>query len=316
MLTVLTILSTIFIFRQESGINAVDKEIVVGYLSTVEPSKLAQAQGLYEKALGRKIKWLKFDSGADVVRAMSVDDVDIGYMGISPYVVALSKGMPINAFQVAIELGSAEALVTRTGLDNLKGLSIATPFGSTSHYSLLSYLKLKNIPAEKVKIINLRAADIPAAYQRGDIDGAYIWNPALEKLKSLDAKRVVTSADLAKYGYPTFDVWAARTQFYEDNKQAVIDFFNVTDSANRLYRTPAFFTERTLKVLSNALGVQEQDVSTLFAGNTYPVAQEQSQLINNTLPGVIRSTAQFLLEHKRIDSLPSSSDLINLDRQL
>ncbi|WP_219636024.1 ABC transporter substrate-binding protein [Streptococcus agalactiae] len=39
---------------------------------------------------------------------------------------------------------------------DLIGKTIAVPFVSTTHYSLLSALKHWNIPEDKVKIINLR----------------------------------------------------------------------------------------------------------------------------------------------------------------
>ncbi|WP_366660192.1 glycine betaine ABC transporter substrate-binding protein, partial [Mesorhizobium sp.] len=58
-----------------------DLKITIGYQTVVEPSKVAQADGAYEKATKAAIDWRKFDSGADVIAAIASGSVDIGYVG-------------------------------------------------------------------------------------------------------------------------------------------------------------------------------------------------------------------------------------------
>jgi len=60
---------------------AVDSKINIGYQTVVEPSKVPQADGEYEKATNAEINWRKFDSGADVIAAVASGDIDIGYVG-------------------------------------------------------------------------------------------------------------------------------------------------------------------------------------------------------------------------------------------
>ncbi len=48
---------------------------------------------------------------------------------------------------------------------------------------MLAALKHWQIDPSKVQIINLRPSEITAAWQRGDIDAAYVWDPALGKAK-------------------------------------------------------------------------------------------------------------------------------------
>ena len=57
------------------------------------------------------------------------------------------------------------------------------PFISTTHYSLLAALKHWGIKPGQVQIINLQPPAIIAAWQRGDIDGAYVWAPAVNELE-------------------------------------------------------------------------------------------------------------------------------------
>ncbi|MDO1592159.1 ABC transporter substrate-binding protein, partial [Pseudomonas aeruginosa] len=95
----------------------------------------------------------------------------------SPLAAAASRNLPIEVFLITSKLGASEALVVsnKSGIktpQDLIGKTIAVPFVSTTHYSLLSALKHWNIPEDKVKIINLRPPEISAAWERGDIDSS------------------------------------------------------------------------------------------------------------------------------------------------
>jgi taurine transport system substrate-binding protein len=53
---------------------ASDKTVTIGFQTGADPSKLAQAEGLYEKATGWTINWRKFDPGAEVIAAIASSD--------------------------------------------------------------------------------------------------------------------------------------------------------------------------------------------------------------------------------------------------
>ena len=132
---------------------------VIGYQTVVEPSKVAQADGLYEKALGATIDWRKFDSGADVIAAIASGAVDIGYVGSSPLAAAASRELPIETIFVVGLIGESEALVARNGsgvtkIADLAGKKVAVPFVSTTHYSLLAALKHGSVDPKTVEILN------------------------------------------------------------------------------------------------------------------------------------------------------------------
>ncbi len=58
------------------------------------------------------------------------------------------------------------------------------PFVSTTHYSLLAALKHEGVDPKSVEILNLRPPEIAAAWERGDIDAAYVWDPALGQIRT------------------------------------------------------------------------------------------------------------------------------------
>ena len=51
------------------------EHVTIAYQTTVEPSKVAQADGAYEKTTGQTIDWRKFDTGAEVIAAVASGDV-------------------------------------------------------------------------------------------------------------------------------------------------------------------------------------------------------------------------------------------------
>lgn len=195
------------------------KAVVIAYQTGVDPTKVAQANGEYERDTNQAIQWRKFDAGSDVVNALASGDVVIGNIGSSPLAAAASRDLPIEVFLVTAKLGGSEALVVsnKSGINNpqdLIGKTIAVPFVSTTHYSLLSALKHWNIADNQVKIINLRPPEITAAWERGDIDATYVWEPALSKVKATG--HVLTdSKQVGEWGAPTYDLWVVREDFAE-----------------------------------------------------------------------------------------------------
>ena len=111
---------------------------------------MPQADGAYEKATGATINWNQFDGGADVIAAIASGSVDIGYVGSSPLTAAASRELPIETIFVVGLIAEAEALAVKgvTKPEDLAGKKIATPFVSTTHYSLLAALKHWNVDPE------------------------------------------------------------------------------------------------------------------------------------------------------------------------
>lgn len=217
---------------QKANLQTNQADVVIAYQTGVDPSKVAQVNGDYEKDSQHNINWKKFDSGSDVVNALASGDVVIGNIGSSPFAAAASRNLPIEAFLITAKLGGSEALVVRNAAkinqaSDLIGKTIAVPFVSTTHYSLLSALKHWNITENQLKIVNLRPPEITAAWERGDIDAAYVWEPALSKAKAT-GHVLVDSKQVGEWGAPTYDLWVVRKDFAEKNPEFLKSFVQTT----------------------------------------------------------------------------------------
>lgn len=284
--------------------------VTIAYQTGIDPSKVPQADGVYEKATGRPINWRKFESGAEVIAAVASGDVPIGNIGSSPLAAAASKGLPIQTFLVLSALGSSEALVVRNGAniskpEDLVGKKVAVPFVSTTHYSLLSALQHWNVDASKVQVINLRPSEISAAWERGDIDAAYVWEPALGKAKA-SGQVLVDSDQVGKWGSPTFDVWIVRKDFAEKNPDFLAQFAKVTtDETARYNADPKAYVadSKNLEKIARLTGSKPEEIGVLLAGNIYPNLQEQAALLQKPFADAVSKTAEFLKSQGKVETL-------------
>ncbi|GAB5992156.1 taurine ABC transporter substrate-binding protein [Aeromonas enteropelogenes] len=285
-------------------------EVTVAYQTSAEPAKVAQADGTFARTSGATVKWLKFDSGASVVRALASGDVQIGNIGSSPLAVAASQNVPIEVFLLASQLGSSEALVVKQDLPSpaaLAGKRIAVPFTSTTHYSLLAALRHWGVDPASLQIVNLQPPAIIAAWLRGDIDGAYVWAPALNELRK-EGKVLTDSAQVGKWGAPTLDVWVVRKEFAKAHPELVQAFVDSTLAAQRDYlANPDDWLAKpdNLAKLSTLSGVPEADVPGLVRGNTYLSASQQSAELGKLVNQTIIDTARFLKEQGKVQSAGS-----------
>ncbi|WXL24231.1 taurine ABC transporter substrate-binding protein [Ectopseudomonas mendocina] len=290
------------------ALSAQAADFTIAYQTTVDPAKVAQADGEFEKASNAKIDWRKFDGGAEVITAVASGDVQIGYIGSSPITAASTRQLPIQTFLIAAQLGASEALVVRDGIngpEDLKGKKIAVPFVSTGHYSLLAALKHWKIDPASVQILNLAPPAIISAWKRGDIDGTYVWDPALGVAKE-NGKVLITSGELGKLGAPTFDGWVVRKDFAEKNPDAVRAFAKVTLDAYAKYNQDpqAWLADKSnIDKIAKLTGAKAEDIPGLLQSNVFPLAAEQVKALGEPTVKAITNTAAFLKEQGKVDAV-------------
>ncbi len=282
-------------------------DLRIGWQQIVEPSRVPQAAGEYEKATGANIIWSQFGSGADVVTAIASGAIDIGYVGSSPLTAAASQQLPIETIYIVGNIAEAEALAAK-GVDtpaDLAGKKIAVPFVSTSHFALLAALKHWNIDPKSLSILNLKPADIGAAWARGDIDGAYVWDPVLTQIKTTGGKVIVDSAQVASWGSPTFDAWIVRKDFAAAHPDIVTAFVKVTAAAYKQYLdNPAGWSADSdaAKAIAKLTGANAADVPELLKGYVFPSLSDEAgpNYLGGATAKAIADTAAFLVEQGKI----------------
>ena len=301
------------------GAAAADKSVVVAYQTDALPSSLGIANGDFEKATGSKIDFRKFDSGADIFAAIASGDVQVGYVGSSPYAAATSRGLDVKAFYLASISGTDEALVVRNGsginsVSDLKGKKLAAAPVSTDHYQLLALIKSQGLTEKDVQVFAIPQPEIVAAYNRGDIDGAFVWDPALTELKKT-GRVLVTSKEVAEKGAPTFSAWVATAAFAKEHPEFLKAFGSVIEK-----HTLSFVNNKAAwnkdsdnaKQLAKLLGGTPADQAAgLLNLNLLPLSAQASDAWlgggeKSGIARILKETSVFLKEQKKIsDVLPS-----------
>lgn len=298
---------------------AADKKVVVAYQTDALPSSVAIANGELAKATGYDIDFRKFNSGAEIFAAIASGDVQVGYVGSSPFASATSRGLDVKAFYLASISGIDEALVVRNGsginsVNDLKGKKLAAAPVSTDHYQLLALIKSLGLTEKDVQVFAIPQPEIVASYNRGDIDGGFVWDPALTEL-SKNGKVLVTSKDVAEKGAPTFSAWVATGKFAKANPDFLKAYAGVI---NKYYAS--FAKDKSAwgpdsdnaKLLAKLLGgTAEQQAAALKNLNLLtPEVQASAAWLgggeNSGAAKILKDTAQFLKSQGKIgDVLPS-----------
>ncbi|HEX7910265.1 MAG TPA: taurine ABC transporter substrate-binding protein [Paraburkholderia sp.] len=303
---------------------AQDKEVTIAYQQIVDPWVVAIANGSIEKETGYKINWRQFESGAKVATAMASGDVKVGVIGSSPLAAAVSQGVDLQLFWILDNINQAEAMVVRNGSGitkpaDLKGKTIGVPFVSTTHYHTMFALQHWGINPSDVKILNMQPNQLVAAWERGDIDAAYVWDPALAQLKK-SGKVLITSGDLSKLGKPTFDGIAVDRKWGEDHKDFMAKLVKAISDADDQYRKNTSqwsASSPQAAAIAKMIGGTPADVPESLSLYAFPTIQEQasSQWLGGGSAGratfALKDTAMFLKDQKQISAvLPDYSKFV------
>jgi taurine transport system substrate-binding protein len=295
------------------------KEVTIAHQDMIVPFRVAQAAGAVEKATGYKINWKMFGGGGDVIKAMASGDVPIGEVGSSPATAAAAQGLDIQVVWIIDDINNAEQLVVseKSGIKSmadLKGKKIATPFVSTAHYQLMYALTKSGVNPRDVQLLNMRPPEIAAAWERGDIDGTFIWDPVLSRTKAAGAKVLISAADVAKMGAPTFDALMVNKAWAEKNKEFVTALIREMAKADADYRANAAVysaTSEQAKTIAKVVGAKPEDVPGILKDYRFPTAAEQASVTwlgggkDGGVAKAMANTATFLKEQGRITDIPA-----------
>jgi taurine transport system substrate-binding protein len=288
------------------------KEVTFAHQDMLVPLRIAMESGELEKATGYKINWRMFGGGGDVIKAMASGDVQIGEAGSSPIVAAASQGQDIKLFWILDDIADAEALIVRNGsginsVKDLKGKKVATPFVSTAHYQLMAVMKTDGVDAKGVNVMNLRPPEIAAAWERGDIDAAFIWDPVLSKIKG-NGKVIETSKTIGKRGFPTFDGLIVNAKWAAEHEAFMVALVKVLAKVDEQYRSnKAKWTADSaeVKAVAKWTKADAKDVPAAMALYTFPTMAEQAgpNWLGGAAVTAMSSTAVFLKEQGRIQEM-------------
>lgn len=308
-----------------SGTAASAETVVVGYQQIVGPFVAAIADGRLDaaaKKAGVEIDWRQFSSGGDISTALASGNVPVGVIGSTGIAAAATRGVDFQLFWILDNIGKSEALVARNGSGiekpaDLVGKKVAVPFVSTSHFHLLVGMeKVWGIDPKQVQILNMKPPQIMAAWQRGDIDAAYVWPPALTQLLA-DGTVISDSEQVGAASVPTFDGLVVASDFAEVHKDFMTEFTKALAAAYADYNAnKAAWTAESEPVKGIVKMIGGDPAGTVQALNILSFPDAAAQVSDSWLGGgatrALGESAAFLVQQKQIDkALPDYAPYVN-----
>jgi NitT/TauT family transport system substrate-binding protein len=239
---ILAVLVIVGAFLEYHSTNSNDQNIIkVAYLPTDHSAALlfAKYNKTYENN-GLNVKTVQISTGSSIVDAVASGDVDIGYVGITPAMQGISKGVPIKVVGAVNMVGSGIVVQpnsTITSPADLKDKKIATPGVSSIQQVLLLYeLQKYNITQKDVDLISMNVFNIPSALAAKKVDAYISYEPFVAIAPYRGVGQVLMYSDDILEDHPCC-VIIAREDFIEQNPQELNTFLQIHKNSTEYVNT-------------------------------------------------------------------------------
>ena len=294
---------------------AAPDRINIAFFVGASPTMIAKGDGWIEDMTHAKVNWIEVGSGAEINTAVAAGSVDIGIgIGSSPTAAGIAQDIGYEVVSLIDNIGPAEEMTVRKAAGihtaaDFKGKRIATPFGSTSHFRTMGFLKTHGMTQRDVTLLDMRPDAIVAAWQRGDIDAAYVWAPAKSKVLEAGGEVFRTYDKLEAAGYVIADVMVARTAFARAHPDAVVAIIKAANRSLDMWKTKP---DQAAEIIGKQAGISTETARGDLLAYDFVPPQEQLKPQWLGPPGqgghfaeVLQGTAKFLVAQRSIRSAPS-----------
>jgi len=250
----------------------------VGTFGSTDPQNYARATNALRALYGDAVTtdFVTVRAGSEVIAAMAGGSLDVCNIGSSPMVVGYANGVKLSMVWVYKSIVDSECLAVREGVGintiaDLRGRRLALPFNTSVHFAALAALKTAGLGPRDVTLLNMRADQILPAWQRKDIDAAYIWVPVLPALVQDGGKIIFQTGDLSRTGLVVFDALVVRDDFKRQQPELLQKFLAEIRRLSILFKQePAQVRDTMARFLSVDPAVVQRSLDTF-----YPVPVEE-----------------------------------------
>lgn len=167
---------------------------------------VVRAHGDLDRALsqsGKKIQWLLFSAGPQLLEALNAGSIEVGNTGEAPPIFAQAANPSLVYLGNQPPFPEGEALLVPrssavSSVAALKGKKVVLNKGSNVHYFLVKALERAGLRYTDVQTAFLPPPEARAAFESGRVDAWAIWEPFLTAAEQATGAKVLTTGkDLA-----------------------------------------------------------------------------------------------------------------------
>lgn len=211
--------------------------VKIGYLPSDHDAALfvADAKGMF-KDNNITVELVQFNNGGDLMTAMASGEVDVGYLGITPVLSSVAKGVPVKVVSSAQTEGSGIVVTKDSGIKtpaDLKGKSIATPGeASIQHALLVYYLNQTGLTVDDLNVSAMKVPSMNDALKTGQIDGIVTYQPYVSIAANQSNSEILANSTEILPKHPCCVV-AASDNFIKDHEAELKIIVKVHENATK-----------------------------------------------------------------------------------
>jgi sulfonate transport system substrate-binding protein len=168
---------------QTQALPAGPAQLRIGFQKSSVNLVLLKQRGQLEKAFpGTRVQWVEFPAGPQILEALSVGSLDVGFTGDAPPVFAQSAGKSLLYIGAELPKPQSSAILVPANsplktLADLKGRRVAFQRGSSAHFLVVRALAKAGVAWSDIQPLYLTPSEARAAFERGSVDAWGIWDP-------------------------------------------------------------------------------------------------------------------------------------------
>lgn len=287
------------------------------------PTNLAIKRGWLAEELekaGFTLTVQQYEDGPSQTAAFLSGSLDLAQYGSTGVVSILARGADVKIFMLSDNEVETEGLVARkvAGIaspKDLAGKRVGVTVGTTSDYGLRATLSEAGVDAGSVDIVGIAPPAMAAAWERGDIDAAYVWDPILSRLVNADGVKLQTIGELSRATsgkYKIVNFYVVRAGFAAENPDAVRAYVKAIDQATTFIRDNA---EEVAAEFQEDLGAASPEQALeQIRGEEFFLSSEQTKpelMGNGSVPGlmanVLMDVWQFSFQQGNVTREPDEA---------
>jgi sulfonate transport system substrate-binding protein len=270
---------------------------------------VAQMQGYYREE-GLEATAHLHPYGKLALQDLLEGKADFATVAETPVMFAIMKGEKIAVVATIQTTNQVNAIVARRdrgigALGDLRGRKIAVTLGTTMDYFLDAILAMQGISRNDVNLINVRAEEMPAALERGDVDAASTSHPYSVFAQKKLGDRGIT--------FPGGDIYTSTynvvstLEFIRQNPGKVVKFIRGLTRAEEFVRQHAVEAQ---KIVADFNGLDIALVRDAWPIQSFHVTLDQSLLL------VMEDETKWAIKNRLTGSntkMPNYLDFIYLE---
>ncbi len=253
-----------------------------------EPLYLARDLGYLDR---QAVQLVEYPSASEVSRAFRNQAIDGMVISLDELFVLAVDGLQPKVVVMVDVSNGADVVVGRSGMramKDLKGKRVAVESAALGAFVLSRALALNGMQASDVSIVHLETNEHPAAFERGQVDGAVTFDPYRTQLLGAGAQTLFDSSQIPG---EIVDLLAVRASVLEKNPQAVQALLTGWFKA-------LAYLERAPKDAAARMAVREQITGEQFLqalrGLRFPSRADNLKMLAGATPGLVVSGRQLM----------------------